>query len=147
MGNPAESTQTTTSNGGETVGMKGHPMHISTVAPELYFHVKDPTHDTFYRQGTVFFRQDPGQPWMASVAIKNPGDQFNRRFGRSKSRREFFVRRQQKRNGKALINVGYKQPEYDDAVLVMKHWIERFHPHIVASQSTDRRFSANRMSA
>lgn len=85
----------------ETVN-RGHP-HKSTTHEEQYFHVE--------QDGTVFFRKENGI-WAATVAFRNPKDNFCRRTGRNIARRKWFGQ------GPHVIGDNSEKVTYEDAVEV-----------------------------
>lgn len=81
---------------------RGHP-HKSTTHEEQYFHVE--------QEGTVFFRKENGI-WAATVAFRNPKDNFCRRTGRNIARRKWFGQ------GPHVIGDNSEKVTYEDAVEV-----------------------------
>ena len=81
---------------------RGHP-HKSTTHEEQFFHVN--------QEGTVFFRKEHGI-WTATVAFRNPKDNFCRRTGRNVARRKWFG------NGPYVIGDNSEKVTYEDAVEV-----------------------------
>lgn len=81
---------------------RGHP-HKSTTHEEQYFHVG--------QEGTVFFRKEHGY-WSATVAYRNPKDNFCRRVGRNVARRKWFA------EGPFALGDKSEKVTYDDAVEV-----------------------------
>ena len=81
---------------------RGHP-HKSTTHEEQFFHVE--------QQGTVFFRKEHGI-WTATVAYRNPKDNFCRRTGRNIARRKWFGK------GPHVMGDHSEKVSYEDAVEV-----------------------------
>lgn len=81
---------------------RGHP-HKSTTHEEQFFHVE--------QEGTVFFRKEHGM-WSATVAYRNPKDNFCRRTGRNVARRKWFS------DGPHAVADSSDKPTYEDAVEV-----------------------------
>jgi hypothetical protein len=119
--------------------------HRSTTHLEMFFHIRNsgtPDPEVFNREGTVFFRQENDGQWMASVAVKNPKDDFSRRYGRSKSRRSYFQGRDAIRQGRKLrsnsvmhfTGVHIEKPTYELARLAFRNWISETLPHVARGQ-------------
>lgn len=90
--------------------------HKSTTTPEYFFHINN--------EATVFFRKETtGNQWQASVALRDPRDQFSRKAGRCVARRKYF-------QGKRFsVTIESDRPTYGDAVDVAARGrrVERLH--------------------
>lgn len=69
--------------------------HKSTTHDERFYHVKIPlnngaVHLLQEKRATVFFRKESDGTVHASLALCHDNDQFNRRLGRTVSRRKYF---------------------------------------------------------
>jgi hypothetical protein len=85
-----------------------HP-HKSTTHKERFFHFTDLPGPFFAK--TVFVREEP-EGWFAAVAkcVQADKNHFNRKRGRTLSRRRYF----QERN--KVLFLGLQEPSYEDVV-------------------------------